>query len=108
MAGMTQQGQHTMDLVRGINAEVSARTGYKAYHYMSDPGDGLRIVFGDEVVPTPAEAYAKILGIREAVNAGVWDKWNCRHHDCPVSYLTEGERDEHEKQAAHWKLPPRA
>jgi hypothetical protein len=106
--GMTKQGEHTMGLVRGVNAEILARTGYQAYQYTSDPGDGLRIVFGDEVVPTPAEAYAKILAIREAVNAGVWDKWNCRHHACPRAYLTEGERDEHERVARHWKLPPRA
>lgn len=106
---MTKQGQDTMDLVRGVNAEVLARTGYKAYQYTSDPGDGLRIVFGDEVVSTPAQAYAKILEIRERVNAGTWDHWNCRHSSCPVASLaTEAERDKHEAQARHWRLPFRA
>lgn len=86
----------TMARVRALSDRIEQRTGYRAYHYTSAPTPtSLRYVFGDEVVHTPGKAYAKILGIREAIEAGRWDHWNCRR--CGESlFPTEAERDEHE------------
>lgn len=86
---------NTMARVRVISEQIEKRTGYRAYHYTSAPTPtSERYVFGDEAVLTPAKAYAKIIGIREDVEAGRWDHWNCRA--CAWTFPGEAERDEHE------------
>lgn len=90
-----------MDEVKRINAEVEARTGYRAYQYTSAPTPtSNRIVFGDEVVFKPEDALAKIQKIQAKVDGGTWDHWNCRR-ECAWSFNTEAERDKHEAEHKH-------
>ncbi|MDP8971193.1 MAG: hypothetical protein M3N52_12010 [Actinomycetota bacterium] len=91
----------TLDEVRRISEEVEARTGWRAFQYVSEPTPTSRkIVFTDTVVRTEGEALAYILTVQAEVEAGRWDHWNCRNvkPGCPWSFHTEAERDAHEAE----------
>lgn len=103
---MTQHAadpDYLMAEVRRISDAVEARTGYKPYHYTSEPTPHTtRIVFEHGVYSTPAEAYARVLEIRDQVSSGQWDAWNCRV--CPWRFDTEADRDNHEQHEPACRL----
>lgn len=83
------------DEIKRLHDEVEARTGYRAFHYVSQPTPTqTRYVFGDAVLSSEGAALAKMHAIKLAVAEGEWDHWNCRA--CPWSFATEAERDAHE------------
>lgn len=86
-----------MDRVRALSAAFEVRTGYRAYQYTSDPGDGLKIVFQGGVFSRPDRALAYMLELTDALAAGRWDHWDCRV--CAHYFLSEVDRDAHEREA---------
>ena len=84
--------------LRARSAALEERTGYRVFQYLSMPTPTqTRFVFSDYTELSAGGARAYMSGVEASVQAGTWDRWNCRHASgCPWGFRTEAERDAHE------------